>query len=162
MEIGSVAGQVLQSTLSEGAGATAVAGKKSGEASPDAVSALEKAMESGGNPAQGNAAGTAPGAVEQAGTVPTEAAPRIQPVEPATGTEKATLGDRILDGLGQVQHDTKAALDHVQSTLNSGDINAADMMRAQYELMQVSIQQDVTAKVVGKATQTVDTFLKNQ
>jgi len=160
MEIGSVAGQVLQSTLSEGAGATAVAGKKSGEASPDAVSALEKAMESGGNPAQGTAAGTAP--VEQAGAVPAEAAPRIQPVEAATGTEKATLGDRILDGLGQVQHDTKAALDHVQSTLNSGDINAADMMRAQYELMQVSIQQDVTAKVVGKATQTVDTFLKNQ
>jgi type III secretion system YscI/HrpB-like protein len=42
------------------------------------------------------------------------------------------------------------------------EMNPSDLLKAQYSLMQVSVQQDVTSKVVGKATQTLDTLLKNQ
>jgi type III secretion system YscI/HrpB-like protein len=158
MEVGSVATQVLNSALSDTGGATSAAGKKTAEASPDAVAALDQAMQAGNNPAQQ----AAPQAAEGPTAVSAEQAPDIPPVEQVAGADQPTLGERILDGLGQMQHDTKAALDHAQTALNSGDLNAADMMRVQFELMQVTIQQDVTAKVAGKATQTVDTLLKNQ
>jgi type III secretion system YscI/HrpB-like protein len=152
MEIGSVASQALQSALTE-AGASTTAqppgSKLPGEASPDAAAALEQAMQD-----------------------------RTAPIEPAVGSNELptaavtetpgvhrtdTLGDRILQGLGQMNQDAKTAIDHVQSVgASGGDLNAGDLVKAQMSLAQISIQQDITAKVVGKATQTIDTFLKNQ
>lgn len=154
MEIGSVASQVLQSALNDSGagGAGSGAGTKlPDEASPDATAALEQAMQTGPAPIDPAMVGNEPPITTDTVT------------EPPGVDRSATLGDRILQGLGQMNQDAKTAVEQVQSIgAKGGDLNAADLVQAQMSLAQISIQQDVTAKVVGKATQTIDTFLKNQ
>ena len=62
----------------------------------------------------------------------------------------------------QAEPGFQAAIDQVQAVGSKGEINPSDLLKAQFSLLQVSVQQDVTSKAVGKATQTLDTLLKNQ
>ena len=150
MEIGSVAGQAIQQALNQ-ATTTTPAVKPGAEASPDAISALQNALNSQPNPHQATTA--APAA---------EADMRVHAVPDTPGGSGSSLGDRILSGLGKLNEDSKAAIDQVQAVGSKGEINPNDLLRAQFSLLQVSVQQDVTSKAVGKATQTLDTLLKNQ
>lgn len=150
MEIGSIAGQAVQQALNQ-ASTTTPAAKPGAEASPDAVSALENALNSQPNPQQPT---PTPGA---------EGDLQVQAVQEPQGGSGMSLGDRILNGMGKLNQDSKNAIDQVQAAGGkNGELNATDLLKAQYSLMQVSMQQDVTSKVVGKATQTLDTLLKNQ
>jgi type III secretion protein I len=150
MEIGSVAGQAIQQALNQ-ATSTTPAVKPGAEASPDAISAMENALNSQPNPHQ--TATATPGA---------ESDMQVQAVPDAQGGSGSSLGDRILNGLGKLNQDSKAAIDQVQAVGSKGEINPSDLLKAQFSLLQVSVQQDVTSKAVGKATQTLDTLLKNQ
>lgn len=162
VDVASIAGRAIQSAITPPTGGP-------GAASPEAVAALDNALagQAGNNAAVGSPQSATP-PVEQsasfdaAGPAPPAGAPdATQPV----ATQSGSLGDKILNGLGQLSQNGRDALQQVQSTLDpsrAADMSAADLMRAQFALTQVSLQQDLTAKVVGKATQTVDTFLKNQ
>ena len=149
MEISSIAGQAIQQALNK-ASATPVAPVPGKEASPDAVTALQNALNSQSNPQQ-----------NQAGAQPD--GQRIEPVQPTSDGPGTSLGDRILNGLGQLNDSTRDAVAKVDAAVGpTGDISPAELIKAQYALMQVSLQQDVTSKAAGKATQTLDTLLKNQ
>ena len=153
MEISSIAGQAIQQALNK-ASATPAAGIPGKEASPDAVAALQNALNSQPDPRQ-NPASAQPDAMPDA--------QRVEPVQPTADGAGASLGDRILNGLGQLNDSTRDAVAKVDAAVGpTGDISPAELIKAQYALMQVSLQQDVTAKAAGKATQTLDTLLKNQ
>jgi type III secretion system YscI/HrpB-like protein len=150
MDVGSIAGKAIQQAASQSA--TQSAAKPPAEASADAMARLENALGAPGQQqspvAQLDVRDGAAG-VEAAGGAP-----------PVSG---GSLGDRILGGLGRLGENSRAALEQVKSAVGpTGEVSPADLLRAQSALMQVSIQQDVTSKVAGKATQTLDTLLKNQ
>ncbi|MEJ0017886.1 MAG: type III secretion system inner rod subunit SctI [Acetobacteraceae bacterium] len=155
MEIGSVAGQAIQQALNQ-TGTASPAARPGTEASPDAVAALENALNSQGNAPH-------PGPTPGDPLADSSADARVQAVHETQAGSGPSLADRILNGLGRLSDDSKAAIDQVQASVGpQGEISPGDLLKAQYSLMQVSIQQDVTSKVVGKATQTMDTLLKNQ
>ena len=148
MDISSVAGQAMQKALEQVGTTTPKVGV---EASPEAVAALENAVNAQPHPQRPGA--TVPGAEAD---LPVHA---IHDVKAGSGT---SLGDRILNGLGKLNEDSKAAIDQVEAAGAKVEMNPSDLLKAQYSLVQVSVQQDVMSKVVGKATQTLDTLLKNQ
>ena len=82
------------------------------------------------------------------------------------GAPNGTPGDAILNGLKQMGERFNDTADRINQTLDAvkpGEaIPAADLVRLQMAMTEVTVQQDLTGKVVGKATQHVDTFLKNQ
>lgn len=127
------------------------------EASVDDVARLEAAMQHGQHAPAGS--GQMPPAQE------------VQPnqeVQPVTNAAPAaeTPGDRILDSLSRMSQGYDSAIKEVEQTLSSmqpGEMmNSADLLRLQFAITQVGVQQDVTGKVVGRATQNLDQFLKNQ
>ncbi len=77
-----------------------------------------------------------------------------------------TAGDAILKSLGRMSQAFDGTVDQITKALSAvkpGEMmNASDLVKLQFQLMQVTLQQDVTGKVSGKATQSLDTFLKNQ
>jgi type III secretion system YscI/HrpB-like protein len=95
---------------------------------------------------------------------PAQEVQRVQDAQATQGTDNP--GDRILDGLSRMSSGYDNTMRQVQETLNTlqpGDVmSSADLLKLQFAITQVSVQQDVTGKVVGKATQNLDSFLKNQ
>lgn len=92
---------------------------------------------------------------------------KFEPVQETAPTSAASSpGDAILRGLERMSSDFRGSVDHINKAVEGvkpGEMmSASDLMRMQFSLTQVTMQQDVTAKVVGKATQNLDTFLKNQ
>ena len=84
-----------------------------------------------------------------------------QPAEAA----RPTLGDAILDGIEQLKTNHDAHLDRIQEQLNAtgGEgLNVEDAMRLQFEVMQLSIEQDLTTKMADKTSQGVQTLFRNQ
>jgi type III secretion system YscI/HrpB-like protein len=120
---------------------------------PDEVARFQAAL--AGPPAQ-----TQPGALPGEAAAPT----RVGPVDPAA--PRGTPGDAILRGLERMGDKFNATVDNITRTLEQvrpGEtLPAADLLRLQLAMTEVTMQQDVTGKVVGKATQNLDTFLKNQ
>ena len=149
MDIISVAGQAMQKALEQVGTTTPKVGV---EASPEAVAALENAVNAQPHPRVPARPCRAPNLICRC--------TRYTMCGLGRGT---SLGDRILNGLGKLNEDSKAAIDQVEAAGAKVEMNPSDLLKAQYSLMQVSVQQDVTSKVVvGKATQTLDTLLKNQ
>src|SRR5262245_31531050 len=77
-----------------------------------------------------------------------------------------TPGDAILRGLDQLGDKFDNTVDRITKTLESvkpgESLPAAEMLRLQLAMTEVSVHQDLAGKLVGKATQNLDTFLKNQ
>lgn len=87
------------------------------------------------------------------------------PAEASAGAGPASPGDAILRGIERMSQGFNEQLQQVQrmaETASGATMSASDLMRTQFALTQVTMQQDVTSKVVGKATNDLDTFLKNQ
>lgn len=147
MEVASVAGQLAQQALREAG--TSAAPKPAAAASPEAVAGLEEALNRQPDPA---------------GPQTGQADFQIDGVAAQSGAEpEGSLGERILGGLEKMSQSSGDALEQARSAVSpQGEVSPADLLKAQYALMQVSIQQDVTSKVAGKATQTLDSLLKNQ
>ncbi|GLS33043.1 type III secretion system major needle protein, YscF/MxiH/PrgI family [Mesorhizobium albiziae] len=76
-----------------------------------------------------------------------------------------TPGDAILNSMEKLSASFTQAMEDARSTaegMNPGEIHSGDWLSAQLALSALSLQCDILAKVVGKATQSLDTFLKNQ
>ena len=129
-----------------------------GAPQPDAPPPGE-AQPSGDVQRPGDAQG--PGDAQRPGDV------QFEPVQQTASVgAPSSPGDAILRGLERMSSDFKGAVDNIAKTAQGAKpgemMSASDLMRMQFALTQVTMQQDVTAKVVGKATQNLDTFLKNQ
>lgn len=146
MEISSLAAGALQSAMTAGPAASKP------EASADAVARFAQSME--------------PPAAE---TVPQPlngepaTAQAVPEIGPATDS---SAGDSILRSIDRMSKGFDSTVDQISkavSAVKPGEpMNAAELLKLQFQLTQVTVQQDVTGKVVGKATQSLDTFLKNQ
>lgn len=79
--------------------------------------------------------------------------------------ENGGLGNVILDGIEQMSSSYNSRVDAVNSTINGvgeGGMTVQETMKLQLELMQLNLQQDVTAKIADKTSQGVQTLFKNQ
>jgi type III secretion system YscI/HrpB-like protein len=92
-----------------------------------------------------------------------EAAPppvAAPPVERGPG-----LGDLVLAGIDRMSAGYQQRVDAVNATIASGGadgLSSQDIMRLQFELTQMTLMQDLTAKVADKTSQGVQTLFKNQ
>ena len=76
-----------------------------------------------------------------------------------------SLGDSILEGLGKLKsshnEQVQKIRDIVDSTQNE-PMSMQDAMKLQFELMQLNLQQEATAKAADKSSQGVQTLFKSQ
>ncbi len=135
-------------TVGAGVSATPDTALPSGAPSADVVQRFEDAMQSNGGASNPNMAADMPHEVVY--------------IQPAQSTP--TLGDAILNSLDQAKGSYDAKVDQLNKTLETvGDnMSMQDMMRLQFDLMQVGLQQDLTSKVADKVSQGVQTMFKNQ
>ena len=161
MDLSSVAAQaVVSSTRGDAAQA-----KPELEASPEAVAAFHDMI-------AGSGSGAADVAASPSDEVSRVRAPAEITIEAPAGIDgegvagPMTPGDAILRGMQKMSDGFTGAMDQIgrvaESTKPGDMINAGDMLKAQLALSQVTLHQDMTSKVVGKATQSLDMFLKNQ
>jgi len=94
---------------------------------------------------------------------PREVVPEaIQPqVQPAIVTPD-TLGERILTSVEKMRVDYQAGMGRVDATMQNQQARMPDMMRLMVDVMQMSLQQEMLSKTVGRTTQNIDTLLKGQ
>jgi hypothetical protein len=148
VEIGSLASAALHSAMTAPG-----AGKP--EPSAEAVAKLEQLQ---GAPA--------PEAVAQP-PASAENVQKTEPVEPEMAAARGdTPGDTILRNIERMSKGFDSTVEQIGqavSAVKPGEaLNAADLLKLQFQLTQVTVLQDVTGKVTGKATQNLETFLKNQ
>lgn len=137
------AAKAVLSTASVPAAAPGAAPKT---APSEAVEAFHAAL------AKEDAAGTA-------GVVPPANAATIH----ATGD--APLGDKILHSLQSVSREFQDAVGQVNAQVQDNEVGLMrpdELLKTQLEVTRVTMEQDLLGKVAGKATSTMDTFLKNQ
>jgi len=106
-----------------------------------------------------------PGGVEQTsavqGTLETgqvDAAGKIQSHDPTS------LGEALLDSLDRLKigHDNRMkAVANSLEEMNDAPNSVSAAMKLQFELMQMSIEHDLTAKVADKTSQGVQTLFRN-
>jgi hypothetical protein len=120
----------------------------------DDMARFDAAMSGGGAPGENMGSVSAPSAIGLEDVTVTAAAPA------------GTPGDAILRGLEQLGDKFDNTVDRITQTLESvkpgESLPAAEMLRLQLAMTEVSVHQDLAGKLVGKATQNLDTFLKNQ
>jgi type III secretion system YscI/HrpB-like protein len=92
-----------------------------------------------------------------------------EPLSPAGPSQAAgsqqTLGDAILQGIEKMKAGQENKVQEIEKTLEEiGDqpMTTQNMMKLQFDLMQLNIQQEVTSKVADKTTQGIQTLFKNQ
>jgi len=83
----------------------------------------------------------------------------------ATGkTGPVSMGDAILDGFDRLKVNHDIRMDSVTAALQEAGeapMSVGSAMKLQFELMQMSLEQDLTTKVADKASQGVQTLFKN-
>ncbi|MBS1196642.1 MAG: EscI/YscI/HrpB family type secretion system inner rod protein [Proteobacteria bacterium] len=73
------------------------------------------------------------------------------------------LGDRILNGLQGVSTDFQQSWKNVTAVLEGGNtMTAADLLKMQMNLTQMSIQYDLVGKVISRSTQNIEQLVKIQ
>ncbi len=80
-------------------------------------------------------------------------------------SERGGLGNVILDGIEKMSTAYHSRVDAVNGTIagvGEGGMTVQDTMKLQFELMQLNMQQDVTAKIADKTSQGIQTLFKNQ
>ncbi|MDK1378205.1 MULTISPECIES: EscI/YscI/HrpB family type III secretion system inner rod protein [unclassified Sinorhizobium] len=85
--------------------------------------------------------------------------------EKGRGPDVVRTPDGMLGGMENLSTSLTHAVDATRRAterLNPGEIRSADWLRAQLALSAMTLQYGVAAKMVGKATESLDTFLKSQ
>ena len=81
------------------------------------------------------------------------------------GPDCPTLGEAILDGVEKMKTSHDARADSIQKQLldtGGKEMSVQDCIKLQFEVMQMSLEQDVTGKIADKTSQGVQTLFKNQ
>ncbi len=83
----------------------------------------------------------------------------------ASGGSGGSIGDSILKGLQQISNSRQSKMSEIASISNTKDggmMGIQDMMKLQYNVMQMSIEQDVVGKIAASASQGIQTLFRNQ
>jgi type III secretion system YscI/HrpB-like protein len=134
------------------------AGAAMPETSPDAVARLEQALAGTGGNRTPDGQGLAVGAKSSSPAASQDAHEFQSALSPAP-VAQASPGDAILKSLDRMSQGFTKSVDGLTSGLAT---NPAELLKFQMHFQEVTFQQDLVAKVASKATNTVDTFLKNQ
>jgi hypothetical protein len=87
----------------------------------------------------------------------------IDGAAPNPGTR--SLGDALLDGIVQVKNDYDARFAKMAESMSASkgqDLSMSQALQIQYELMQVGLSQELTAKMADKTSSGVQTLFRNQ
>lgn len=76
--------------------------------------------------------------------------------------DEITLGDKFFQILSDTKLEISEKTNQIHSSLSVDEISPVDLLRLQYELAEITIQQELISKGVSKSTQNVDTLLKAQ
>lgn len=76
--------------------------------------------------------------------------------------DEASLGDKFFQILSDTKQEISEKTNQIESSLSVKDISPVDLIRLQFELAEITIQQELISKGVSKSTQNVDTLLKAQ
>ena len=92
--------------------------------------------------------------------------PSANSAQTETGTQHgdATLGEAILNGLEKMKcsHDTRC--ERIEQQLTGTEekaMSVQDCVKLQFEVMQMSMEQELTGKIADKTSQGVQTLFKN-
>ncbi len=75
---------------------------------------------------------------------------------------KSQLGDNILQTLQKMRADYQSVIEKAEGLAAAGNPSIPNLLQTQMDLTRVSTQVDLTAKVVGKTTQGIETLIKSQ
>lgn len=94
------------------------------------------------------------------------APPEVIRTEPSTHVSgPSNLGDAILEGMEKMRESRETRVAEVNQILGDTgetEMSVKDAMQVQFDLMQLNLQQDITAKAADKTSQGVQTLFKNQ
>lgn len=130
-------------------------GGKSEEAgvTPQTSAAFARSMAEAGIKAEAGPAVSGTAAMAQA---------NAKPAEPLHGTRKAEGGDLILEGLSRLRGTFDRQISSINAELADPNLSVDKMMAMQMEVARFSLLVDVTSKLAGKTTQSIDTLMKGQ
>lgn len=79
-------------------------------------------------------------------------------------TGKPTLGDQILSNIQNVNQDYQNQVKAIDSATEASDVgmNPGDLLKMEYEVSQMTVEQQVTSKIGDSASQGVQQLFKNQ
>ncbi|WP_444913822.1 type III secretion system inner rod subunit SctI [Microbulbifer sp. TRSA007] len=77
-------------------------------------------------------------------------------------TSEATLGDKFFQIISDTKQEIGAKTNEIESALRVDEIKPVDLLRLQFEIAEITIQQELISKGISKSTQNVDTLLKAQ
>ena len=119
-----------------------------GTASTEDVQKMQAAMKQ--SPAEASAAN---------GPQAAQGVDKVAGVQPSSD---ASPGAKILQHMNGMRTGLQEAVADLQGTLANPNMGAADLLKVQMKLQQVTLQQDLMGKVVSKSEQNVDQLLKGQ
>jgi type III secretion system YscI/HrpB-like protein len=98
------------------------------------------------------------------GTTPGANSPVPSSSEANQPTGKPTIGDQILDNMQDVNQDYQNQVKAIDSTTEASDIgmNPGDLLKMEYEVSEMTVEQQVTSKIADSASQGVQQLFKNQ
>lgn len=80
----------------------------------------------------------------------------------ATGSSPAAEGDAILKGLEGLRGQFDRSLGRVNTVLGAQNVDAKTLLAVQVEVVNFTMMVDMTSKLTGKSTQTLDSLMKGQ
>ncbi len=87
---------------------------------------------------------------------------QVAPVQVAGVAQSEGLGKTILDGLDKMRESRTRHMDNIKDLAGNENMSVQNMYRLQFELAQITLQQDLTVKAADKANQGIQTLFKNQ
>ena len=98
------------------------------------------------------------------GTTPGANSPVPSSSEANQPTGKPTLGDQILSNIQNVNQDYQNQVKTIDSATEASDVgmNPGDLLKMEYEVSQMTVEQQVTSKIGDSASQGVQQLFKNQ
>lgn len=121
--------------------------------SPQTSAAFARSMAEAGIKAEAQSAVSAMAPLAQAAA---------KPANSVHSTRKAEGGDLILEGLSRLRGTFDSQISSINAHLADPDLSVNKMMAMQMEVAQFSLLVDVTSKLAGKTTQSIDTLMKGQ
>jgi type III secretion system YscI/HrpB-like protein len=78
--------------------------------------------------------------------------------------QPTTIGDQILDNIQNVSQDYQKQVKAIDSATEAshGGMNPGDLLKMEYEVSKMTVEQEVTSKIGDSASQGVQQLFKNQ
>jgi type III secretion system YscI/HrpB-like protein len=98
------------------------------------------------------------------GTTPGANSPVPSSSEANQPTGNPTLGDQILSNMQDVNQDYQNQVKAIDSATEASDVgmNPGDLLKMEYEVSEMTVEQQVTSKIADSASQGVQQLFKNQ